>query len=101
MPRRCAIAAVRRAAGPGPCPALDEVDCDRRFAGAVAEATGGAGNTFEARVGGIALERLLRGDRVPGLNLAPSRVRLQQRVAGAVLDDIVLDADDPLGGIGR
>ncbi len=56
------------------------------------EATGGSGMTFEARVGAIALGRLLRGDRVPGLNLAPSRVRLQQRVAGAVLDDIVLDA---------
>jgi hypothetical protein len=62
------------------------------------EATGGSGTTFEARVGAIALGRLLRGDRVPGLNLAPSRVRLQQRVAGAVLDDIVLDATEPLGG---
>ncbi len=62
------------------------------------EATGGSGSTFEARVGAIALGRLLRGDRVLGLNLAPSRVRLQQRVAGAVLDDIVLDADEPLGG---
>jgi hypothetical protein len=62
------------------------------------EATGGSGHTFEARVGAIALGRLLRGDRVPGLNLPPSRVRLQQRVAGAVLDDIVLDADEPLGG---
>ncbi len=62
------------------------------------EATGGSGPTFEARVGAIALARLLRGDRVPGLNLPLSRVRLQQRVAGAVLDDIVLDADEPLGG---
>ena len=62
------------------------------------EATGGAGVSFEARVGGIALSRLLRGDRVAGLDTPPTRVRLQQRVAGAVLDDIVLDAEDPRGG---
>lgn len=62
------------------------------------EATGGAGVSFEARVGGIALARLLRGDRVAGLDTPPRRVRLQQRVAGAVLDDVVLDADDPRGG---
>ncbi len=62
------------------------------------EATGGAGVFFEARVGGIALSRLLRGDRVAGLDTPPTRVRLQQRVADAVLDDIVLDAADPRGG---
>lgn len=62
------------------------------------EATGGAGVFFEARVGGIALSRLLRGDRVAGLDTPPARVRLQQRVADAVLDDIVLDAADPRGG---
>lgn len=62
------------------------------------EATGGAGVSFEARVGGIALSRLLRGDRVAGLDSPPERVRLQQRVAGAVLDDIVLDGADPRGG---
>ena len=63
------------------------------------EATGGAGVSFEMRVGAIALTRLLRGDRVVGLDTPPIRVRLQQRVASAVLDDIVIDAADPRGGL--
>jgi len=61
------------------------------------EATGGAGGTVESRVAAIVLARLLRGDRVPGLALAPTRVRLQQLVAGALLDDIVIDATEPSG----
>jgi hypothetical protein len=62
------------------------------------EATGGVGVSFEGRVGAIALSRLLRGDRIPGLDGPPKRVRLQQLMAGAVLDDIVIDADDRRGG---
>lgn len=61
------------------------------------EATGGAGGTVESRVTAIVLARLLRGDRVPGLALAPERVRLQQLVTGALLDDIVIDATDQAG----
>ncbi len=61
------------------------------------EATGGAGGAFENRVGAIALARLLRGDRLPGLGIPPERVRLQQRVSGAVLDDIVAAGTEPGG----
>jgi len=75
----------------GPAPAIDD-----RVASP--EATGGAVVAFEARVGAIALSRLLRGDRVPRLDRSPKRVRLQQLMAGAVLDDVVFDADDPRGG---
>lgn len=63
-----------------------------------AEATGGAGPTFEIRAGAIALARLLRGDHLPGLDGPVRRVRFQQRAAGAVLDDLVFDGDDPRGG---
>jgi hypothetical protein len=63
------------------------------------QATGGAGGTVEARVTAILLARLLRGDRVPGLALAPTRVRLQQTVAGALLDDIVIDATEPSAAV--
>lgn len=61
-------------------------------------ATGGAGTTFEARVGAIALSRLLRGDRFAGIDGPAVRVRLQQRVAGHQLDDVVIDGEDPRGG---
>ncbi|MCW6003770.1 hypothetical protein K1W54_04135 [Micromonospora sp. CPCC 205371] len=63
------------------------------------EATGGAGPSFEIRTFAVALARLLRGDRIPGLDAPPTRVRLQQRVAGAVLDDVVLECADRRGGI--
>lgn len=61
------------------------------------EGTGGAGGTFEGRVGAIALAGLLRGDRLSGLGVAPTRVRLQQRVAGALLDDVVIGGLEPGG----
>lgn len=54
------------------------------------EATAGSGTTFESRVAAIALARLLSGDRLPGLDVPVVAVRLQQRVAGALLDDIVV-----------
>src|SRR5690348_7431828 len=63
------------------------------------EATGGAGPGFEVRTFAVALARLLRGDRILGLDAAPTRVRLQQRVADAVLDDVVLECADRRGGI--
>ncbi len=62
------------------------------------EATGGAGPSFEVRTFAVGLARLLRGDRILGLDAAPTRVRLQQRVAGAVLDDVVLECPDRRGG---
>lgn len=62
------------------------------------EATGGAGGTFESRFAALALTRMLLGDRVPGLDGPPARVRLQQAYAGAPLDDVVLDADTPVVG---
>lgn len=81
----------RQGRAEGPTPAID----DRA---ASPEARGGTGVAFEARVGAMALSRLLRGDRVPGLDRPPKRIRLQQLMAGAVLDDVVFDADDRRGG---
>ncbi|MGI8335986.1 hypothetical protein ACRYCC_39090 [Actinomadura scrupuli] len=57
------------------------------------EATGGAGTLFEYRVAALAFSRLLRGAHVPvGIDLPVESVALQQRVAGSVLDDIVMRA---------
>jgi hypothetical protein len=50
------------------------------------EATGTAGTSFDVRAGAIA--RLLRGDRAPALARPLTRVRPQERVPSAVLDDI-------------
>ena len=61
------------------------------------EATGGAGGTYESRAAAIALSRLLRGDRIEGLGLPIVRVRLQQRFAGLLFDDIVVEGTDPSG----
>jgi len=61
------------------------------------EATGSAGGTYESRAAAIALCRLLRGDRIAGLGLPIARVRLQQRFAGLLLDDIVVEGTDPSG----
>jgi hypothetical protein len=60
------------------------------------EATGGAGTLFEYRVAALALSRLLRGAHVPvGIDLPVESVALQQRIAGSVLDDIVMRASSP------
>jgi hypothetical protein len=60
------------------------------------EATGGAGTLFEYRVAALALSRLLRGAHVPvGIDLPVVSVALQQRIAGSVLDDIVMRAGSP------
>lgn len=57
------------------------------------EATGGAGTIFEYRVAALAFSRLLRGAHVPvGIELPIESVALQQRIAGSLLDDIVLRA---------
>ncbi|MFI0421707.1 hypothetical protein [Spongiactinospora sp. 9N601] len=60
---------------------------------ASAEATGGAGTIFEYRVAALALSRLLRGAHPP---VGPHRpiitVALQQRIAGSLLDDVVVRA---------
>lgn len=61
------------------------------------ESTGGAGGSYEARVGAIALARLLRGDRIEGLGLPIVRVSLQQHYAGSMLDDVVVEGVDTLG----
>ncbi|MFG6200472.1 hypothetical protein [Nonomuraea sp. JJY05] len=57
------------------------------------EATGGAGTIFEYRVAALAFSRLLRGAHVPvGIDLPVESVALQQRVAGSLLDDVVMRA---------
>lgn len=57
------------------------------------EATGGAGTIFEYRLAALAMSRLLRGAHPP---VGPHRpvigVALQQRVAGSLLDDVVMRA---------
>ncbi|RSN66622.1 hypothetical protein [Actinomadura sp. WAC 06369] len=60
------------------------------------EATGGAGTIFEYRVAAFAFSRLLRGAHVPvGIDLPVESVALQQRIAGSLLDDIVMRAGPP------
>lgn len=61
------------------------------------ESTGGAGGSFETRVAAIGLARMLRGDHIPGLAAPPVLVRLQQKFADAVLDDIVFDTEKSSG----
>lgn len=63
------------------------------------EATGGAGGNFEARVGAIVLSRLLRGDCVEGLEQPFQRVGFQERYAGHMLDDLVVEGRDTLGNL--
>lgn len=41
------------------------------------------------------LAKLLRGDRVIGLEVPVTAVRLQQRIAGSHLDDVIAVADYP------
>lgn len=57
--------------------------------------TGGAGTIFEYRVAAVVLAALLRGDRPPGLEVPVTEVRLQQRIAGHYLDDVIAIADHP------
>jgi energy-coupling factor transporter ATP-binding protein EcfA2 len=57
--------------------------------------TGGAGTIFEYRVAAVVLAALLRGDRVPGLEVPVTEVRLQQRIADHYLDDVIAIADHP------
>jgi hypothetical protein len=60
------------------------------------EATSGAGTLFEYRVAALALSRLLRGAHVPvGIDLPVESVALQQRIAGSLLDDIVMRVSSP------
>jgi hypothetical protein len=57
--------------------------------------TGGAGTIYEYRVAAVVLAKLLRGDRVIGLEVPVTEVRLQQRIAGSYLDDVIAMADHP------
>jgi hypothetical protein len=57
--------------------------------------TGGAGTIYEYRVAAVVLAKLLRGDRVIGLEAPVTEVRLQQRIAGSYLDDVIAVADHP------
>jgi hypothetical protein len=57
--------------------------------------TGGAGTIYEYRVAAVVLAALLRGDRVIGLEVPGTAVRLQQRIAGSYLDDVIAVADHP------
>ena len=57
--------------------------------------TGGVGTIYEYRVAAIVLAALLRGDRVIGLEVPVTEVRLQQRIAGSYLDDVIAAADHP------
>jgi hypothetical protein len=53
--------------------------------------TGGGGETFEKLAGACALAALLAREELPGLDLPVTKVRFQQRSAGHLLDDIVID----------
>jgi hypothetical protein len=53
--------------------------------------TGGGGETFEKLAGACALAALLAREELPGLDLPVTKVRFQQRYAGHLLDDIVID----------
>ena len=57
--------------------------------------TGGAGTIYEYRVAAVVLAKLLRGDRVIGLEVPVTEVRLQQRIAVSHLDDVIAVADHP------
>lgn len=57
--------------------------------------TGGAGTIYEYRVAALVLAALLRGDRPEGLDVPVTEVRLQQRIAGSYLDDVIAIADHP------
>jgi hypothetical protein len=57
--------------------------------------TGGAGTVYEYRVAAVVLAKLLRGDRVIGLDVPVTEVRLQQRIAGSYLDDVIAVASHP------
>lgn len=85
--------------GPDPTDAPDHSDPPPSTKVPSPEATGGAGTSFELQVAAIALARLLRGDRLIGLGLPVTRVRLQQLASGAVLDDIVVDGLAPDGTV--
>lgn len=56
--------------------------------------TGGAGTIYEYRVAAVVLAAL-RGDRVIGLEVPVTEVRLQQRIADSYLDDVIAVADHP------
>ena len=53
--------------------------------------TGGGGESFEKFAGACTLAALLAREEVPGLDLPVTKVRFQQRYAGHLLDDIVID----------
>jgi hypothetical protein len=53
--------------------------------------TGGGGETFEKLAGACTLAALLAREELPGLDLPVTKVRFQQRYAGHLLDDIVVD----------
>jgi hypothetical protein len=53
--------------------------------------TGGGGEGFEKLAGACALAALLAWEEIPGLDLPATKVRFQQRYAGHLLDDIVID----------
>jgi hypothetical protein len=53
--------------------------------------TGGGGEGFEKLAGACALAALLAREEVSGLDLPVTKVRFQQRYAGHLLDDIVID----------
>ncbi len=53
--------------------------------------TGGGGEGFEKLAGACTLAALLAREEVPGLDLPVTKVRFQQRYAGHLLDDIVID----------
>jgi hypothetical protein len=57
------------------------------------QATGGLGHLFEYRVAAVMLAHLLCQTRPPGLLVPVTRVGLQQRALGYVLDDIVVHAE--------
>jgi hypothetical protein len=57
--------------------------------------TGGAGTIYEYRVAAVVLAALLRDGRVIGLEVPVTEVRLQQRIAGSHLDDVIAVADHP------
>jgi HEAT repeats len=53
--------------------------------------TGGGGETFEKLAGACILAALLAQEELPGLDLPVTKVRFQQRYAGHLLDDIVVE----------
>lgn len=53
--------------------------------------TGGGGETFEKLAGACTLAALLAREELPGLDLTVTKVRFQQRYAGHLVDDIVVE----------